>query len=552
MDESMFLRALLEFFTKRPRSSGALALACAVVGVVLGSGLLPSPPSRGHLAGHCWLLASLSWALAAGLGYSSIKGLTERRRAAVTLQAGAERQQRSIFSAMAEGFVVQSKTGEIIDANPAAEAILGLSREQLLGRASMDPRWHAIHEDGTPFPGTEHPAMVTLRTGLPLRNQIMGVLIPGDGLRWISINSQPIGNDKESPASAVVTSFVDVTERKRAEDALREREAKLRGLYRMPHVGLVLTDIRCRYLEFNDAFRTITGYSDDELLHLDSRQMTPKQYEAVDVRQLELAKSTGRFGPYEKEYIRKDGSLVPLQLTGALFTASDGTQYLWTIVEDITERKRLERAVLEAADRERRRLGADLHDGLGQELTGISLMIGALAKSAKMSRAPGAEELARLEVQVGHAIGACRAVAHGLSPLSYAGGGLVGALQEMAHPQDGRQQEPEIRFEATPAAPLRLPPDVTDHLYRIAQEAVTNAQRHAKARRIDVTLSIQPASVRLEIRDDGVGPTSSTAENTGMGQKIMQFRADMIGARLSIEGRDTGGTLVAVECPQPP
>jgi signal transduction histidine kinase len=120
------------------------------------------------------------------------------------------------------------------------------------------------------------------------------------------------------------------------------------------------------------------------LLQLGWWHLTPGQYVPVDMRQLELAKSTGRFGPYEEECIRKDGSLVPVQLNGALFTAGDGAQYLWTIVEDITERKRLERAVLEAADHERRRLGADLHDGLGQELTGISLMIRTLASSARI------------------------------------------------------------------------------------------------------------------------------------------------------------------------
>ncbi|MBS0389243.1 MAG: PAS domain S-box protein, partial [Proteobacteria bacterium] len=343
----------------------------------------------------------------------------------------------------------------------------------------------------------------------------------------------------------------DITERKRAEDALREREAKLRALYMMPHVGLVLTNVESRYLEFNEAFQTITGYSEAELLHLESRQLTPKRYEALDLRQLELAKRTGRFGPYEKNYIHKDGHWIPVQLNGALFTASDGTQYLWTIVEDITERKRLERAVLEAADRERRKLGADLHDGLGQELTGISMIIGALAKTLEKSGPAATRELARLELQIGHAIRACRTIAHGLSPLSLASGGLVGALQEMAQPPDGGKQQPTIRFEVTRAAPFRLAPDAADQLYRIAQEAVTNAQRHARARYIDIKLDIRSDSVRLEVRDDGIGPAPLTADRTSMGQKIMQFRADLMGARLSIEAGDARGTIVAVECPQP-
>ncbi len=84
---------------------------------------------------------------------------------------------------MSEGLVFQPQNGQIVDANSAAERILGLSRDQLLSKASMDPNWQAIREDGTPFPGSEHPAMVTLRTGQPIHNQIMGVRTPAAGLR---------------------------------------------------------------------------------------------------------------------------------------------------------------------------------------------------------------------------------------------------------------------------------------------------------------------------------------------------------------------------------
>jgi diguanylate cyclase (GGDEF)-like protein/PAS domain S-box-containing protein len=126
---------------------------------------------------------------------------------------------RSIFSIMAEGLVVQQSDGRIIDANPAAEEILGLSRDEMLGRASIDPRWRSIHEDGTPFPGESHPAMVTLRTGQALRNQIMGVEDPRRGLRWISINSTPIsGHTAGSTDAAVATTFTDITERRQLED----------------------------------------------------------------------------------------------------------------------------------------------------------------------------------------------------------------------------------------------------------------------------------------------------------------------------------------------
>jgi two-component system, LuxR family, sensor kinase FixL len=455
---------------------------------------------------------------------------------------------RARLAAVAEtsndAIVIRDVDGTIVFWNEGATGLFGYTAEEMLGTngAVLIPP-EVTHERSRLMQKVLQGRTVADHDAPRIRK---------DGSRiFVSSSRSPI-RDRGGKVISTAGIARDITERKQAEEALRASEAKLRGLYRMPHVGLVLTDINCRYLEFNEAFRRITGYSDDELRGLDSWQLTPKQYEAVDLQQQELAKRTGRFGPYEKEYIRKDGSLIPLQLNGALFTASGGTQYLWTIVEDITDRKRLERAVLEATDRERRNLGADMHDGLGQELTGIALMLGALAQSAKKAAAPEAEQLEQLELQMRRAIANCRTIAHGLSPLNYASGGLIEALKNMASRQEGSAYGPEVHFAAVMGAPLRLAPDAMDHLYRIAQEAVANAQRHAEARRIDIRIDIQSAAVRLEVQDDGVGFAPRTTEATGMGQQIMRFRTSIIGACLAIGAGRGGGTLVAVDCPQPP
>ncbi len=140
----------------------------------------------------------------------------------------------------------------------------------------------------------------------------------------------------------LLVNFSDITERKLAEKALRESEEKLRGLYELSPLGIALTDINGSYVEFNQAFLNICGYTGEELKLLDYWKLTPRKYEADEVRQLESLNSTGRYGPYEKEYVRKDGSLIPLRLNGVLIAGSDGQKYIWSIVEDITERKRSE------------------------------------------------------------------------------------------------------------------------------------------------------------------------------------------------------------------
>ncbi|MDD2915871.1 MAG: PAS domain S-box protein [Gallionella sp.] len=134
----------------------------------------------------------------------------------------------------------------------------------------------------------------------------------------------------------------DITERKRAENALRESEEKLRNLYELSPLGIALTDMNGQYVEFNESFRRICGYSNEELKALDYWTLTPKKYEADEARQLEFLSTTGHYGPYEKEYLRKDGSLVPLSLNGVLVTGRDGQPLIWSIVEDITESKRAE------------------------------------------------------------------------------------------------------------------------------------------------------------------------------------------------------------------
>ena len=131
-------------------------------------------------------------------------------------------------------------------------------------------------------------------------------------------------------------------ERTRVESALRQNEEKLRGLYEISPLGFALTDMQGRYIEFNQAFQNICGYSSEELQSLDYWKLTPKKYEADEAQQLISLERTGRYGPYEKEYIRKDGSPIPIQLNGMLIVGSDGQNYIWSIVQDISARKQAE------------------------------------------------------------------------------------------------------------------------------------------------------------------------------------------------------------------
>jgi PAS domain S-box-containing protein len=141
-----------------------------------------------------------------------------------SMEGSSEEVLRAVFEAMAEGVVCQDRSGAIVACNPSAERILGLTRDQMMGRTSTDLRWQAVHEDGSPFPGDTHPAMVTLQTGEPCSNVVMGVHRPDEGLAWILINSKPIMGADGKP-TAVVTTFFEVTQFRE----LRDEKDRLAG-----------------------------------------------------------------------------------------------------------------------------------------------------------------------------------------------------------------------------------------------------------------------------------------------------------------------------------
>jgi hypothetical protein len=155
---------------------------------------------------------------------------------------------------MTEGVVIHDANGKITECNESAERILGLSRTQILGRTSIDSRWRAIHEDGSPFLGETHPAMVTLQTGKPISSVIMGVCKPDGRLTWIAINAAPLIESKYEP-SGVVATFSDITEYRKSRIALHDAEANLSALIESTDDLIWSVDLRHGLLTFNQALQ---------------------------------------------------------------------------------------------------------------------------------------------------------------------------------------------------------------------------------------------------------------------------------------------------------
>jgi PAS domain S-box-containing protein len=163
---------------------------------------------------------------AQGLIFAAARDVTEQRRAAEALRESEERY-RSVIAAIDEGILVLDAEGGIRTCNASAERILGLSADQMMGRTPLDPRWRAIHEDGSPFPGELLPASVTLRTGQPCTNVVLGVHTPNGALTWISVNSRPLFRADGATIHGVMATFSDITNFKRIEAELARANEQL-------------------------------------------------------------------------------------------------------------------------------------------------------------------------------------------------------------------------------------------------------------------------------------------------------------------------------------
>ena len=250
---------------------------------------------------------------------------------------------RSLIMAMAEGVVLQDATGQLYACNPSAERILGLTHEQLMGRTSLDPRWRAIHEDGSPFPGETHPSMVTLRTGRPCSNLVMGIHKPDGALTWISVNTQPLFRPGETNPYAVLSSFADITERKKAEIALRQAEERFSLAFLSSPEGLTITTLdQGRYLEANNAFLQLIGYSRSELLGKTASQLQIWADPQQRLSLLDQLRSSSGVVEIEVKFRAKSGAILDVRFAAVTIQLQNEPCIL-AMTRDVTAAKRIER-----------------------------------------------------------------------------------------------------------------------------------------------------------------------------------------------------------------
>jgi PAS domain S-box-containing protein len=244
----------------------------------------------------------------------------------------------------------------------------------------------------------------------------------------------------------------------------------------------------------------------------------------------------------------RDGRVLWFQCEAKMIRREDGRPwFIHGVGFDITERKSLEEAILEISAREQRRIAQDLHDGLGQHLTGIAFMSKVLEEKLSDKSLPEAAEAAKIVGMVNQAIDNTRQLARGLHPVAAEPLGLMSALKKWAIEVEGLFH---IGCSFQCERPLQIHDEhLATHLYRIAQEAVNNAIRHGKSRNIVIGLSGKNGAGLLTIQDDGDGFAKKPASQPGVGLSIMNYRADMVGGSLKVQPNEGRGITVTCMFP---
>jgi PAS domain S-box-containing protein len=370
--------------------------------------------------------------------------------------------------------------------------------------------------------------------------------LDGGSYRSYATIARPVFDASGAPQGFVGVTQ-DVTARRESEAKLRRSEQLLRTTTANTADTLMLVDTELRIRFIN---RGVAGMPIDDIVGCDISAVLPETACGVVVAKLRHVLNTGETTTYEFES-RENGGEPQYFENRAVLVQDDGIGTGISIsVTNITERKRLEQEILDVSSRERHTIGRDLHDGLGQELTGVALMLRGLATRYQNQFPEGVEGINEIVGLVNQSIETARALARGLLPVRTDSGGLPFALRELAaRSRDLYGLVVNFRAEIWPE--ITLSEASASHLYRIAQEALTNAARHGGASKIDILLMVTKNTFLLRITDDGSGIGNPNKPVAGMGLKIMRYRAGMIGAKIEIGPNLPRGTLVRVTGEQP-
>jgi PAS domain S-box-containing protein len=392
-------------------------------------------------------------------------------------------------------------------------------------------------------------------------------------------------NDELKLATTIARQLVQAIQHKRDEEALRESEERLRAIVQEANAGMARYDLKGRIEFVNSRFCKMLGYNESELIGKSVHEITYAEDVEKTMLALQRVLRKGEPTEIEKRYICKDGSLVWVNVSDApehdavgrpksvvavavnitaRKKAEEALQKSREMLEQLVEqrtkalsvanaelkneierRKGLEGDILAISDREQQRLGQELHDGLCQHLTAVAFMARSVGLRLKNHRVIEVSDIEKIAELVNDAAADTRNLSRALHRVDVDAPGLVDALRDLV---DREIWKIPCRLEVRSS--FHIEDDAAAaHLYRIAREAVINANKHAQAREIVVKLERSRQGIVLRVVDNGVGFSNEPKLKRGLGFHIMKYRAQLMGGRLEIDCPKQGGTCVSCYLP---
>jgi signal transduction histidine kinase len=313
--------------------------------------------------------------------------------------------------------------------------------------------------------------------------------------------------------------------------SLQKSNERFRLLFERSLDAILISDDEGRILEANSASCTLLGCTHEELIDMKMSEVLRAGFGSKSDRLRDQS-----FG--ELCFTLPSGEHGYAEFSSYRFAP----ELNLNILRDITDRRRLENEIQEISEKEQRRLGQDLHDGLGQSITGISFLAKVLQQKLAARKAEETEGAANIVTLLQQALLQCREIARGLCPVVLESNDLHAALQQLS---DNLEKYFGVASELRCDPRVKIEDNaVAVHLYRIAQEATTNAVKHGQAKKVTISLSQRNGQISLRVEDNGVGITKEKIKNKGIGLRVMQHRARMIGANVDFERDVRGGTIV--------
>jgi PAS domain S-box-containing protein len=514
--------------------------------------------------------------------YSVMRDITDRKRAEKALQQSEEEYRHLVEHAPTGIYEIEYAGPRFKRVNDAMCSILGYTRKELLATNPLD------------LMDSESQARFRKRIREVLAcekidESVAFRVFARDGREiWAALNVKLTYRDGRPDGALVVAH--DITDRKRAEEALRQSEARYRMLHETLRDAFVQVTMEGRIVEFNDMYCQMLGYSRDELHALTSQELTPECWHAVEesIVQDQII-SRGYSDVYEKEYRRKDGTIIPVELRTILTRDEAGRpSAMWGIIREITERKRTEEVLrrrtselqhltqtleervkertaelkalsselLISQEKERRRISQDLHDNIWQTLETIKFKIEALCAWQDGGRSEMCRQKSKeITAAISSTVATIRSMQGDLWPSVLDDLGIIATMKWYC--SEFEKNSPEISIEQN----IRLVENEVPRLvkivaYRVMREAMENAAKHGQATRITLSLTKTEHLLEVRIEDNGTGFNPENIINrspwAGLGVVSMRERTEHSGGSFAIESAEGKGTTVCVSWPLTP